>query len=409
MQSVNNLFQVCRGIWLVCFLFVIVLLMSTNPLGGYVLLLFCFLAFVACGFNKSRLDTISLWLILFSFTYSTIALGNGVVASYTEWVGNIISPLIFYLFGKKISSRVNNDNTMLIVILLTVFFYAAIQYFTVIRDIAMVGLINIDRVLFNENQMGFQAATLVGVNVAYGFVGLITFFTINNPLKTPISFLFLGTSILSILSTIHLVNRSGLVVAAICIVFIVLYRMEGNVGKFVMWIIILGGVGFLIYKLGLISDEVIFTYENRFTGDEENTQSMGGRSFRWVEGLEKMFEYPFGWSTNIFTFNRYAHNFWVDVARVAGAIPFFCLVGITVTSISLLVKAFEIKKNPIIATLIGLYICFFFSSFVEPIMEGAPIHFFMSCFFIGITKVYVEQRKCKSGQIQNNQPIKIGE
>ncbi|WP_437371995.1 O-antigen ligase family protein [Maribacter litoralis] len=57
--------------------------------------------------------------------------------------------------------------------------------------------------------------------------------------------------------------------------------------------------------------------------ESNNTSSAGGRTSLWLQSLEKLFEYPFGWQgVGI----RYSHNLWLDVARYSGLIPFILLI-----------------------------------------------------------------------------------
>ena len=112
----------------------------------------------------------------------------------------------------------------------------------------------------------------------------------------------------------------------------------------------------------------------------------GNRGWRWIDSIQRIITDPFGWSGKT-TYN-YAHNLWLDVAMLCGIIPFTFLVLATMRSVRLLISLKSLKKDPIVASMIALYVCFFLTSFVEPVMIGFDVYFYLFCMLWGMQQSY---------------------
>ena len=128
--------------------------------------------------------------------------------------------------------------------------------------------------------------------------------------------------------------------------------------------------------------DVIKFYADRLNDDEMAVGKAGGRTERWIGGLESIITDPFGWEFSRF---GYAHNLWLDVARVAGVIPLTILLFFTVSSIKIWIKSLRILRNDLF---LRSYVFIYFISIillfnVEPIMEGMYLLFLLFCMFIG--------------------------
>lgn len=371
-------------------LFCVVLFTCTFEVNVYLLVLFCLLVFVFCQFIK-HFDRTSLWLILFSISYSSIVVVSKQTNSYFDCIGYLIAPISFYCFGKYMGENNKTEEHLLILLFLVILIYPLNLYIGGIRDIIDFGIVNPNRSLYLLGRGDDASATLYGLNLTLGFVGFTTFFAIKRSLKSILAWFFLSIAILSVIINLHLLNRTGLVVALICVLIVTAFLSKNNWWRFVAIISILALVVYLLFKEGIISDEIIEGYERR-NQDVEKLKTGNDRTNRWIMALKYMFMYPLGWSQNLMAYNKYVHNLWLDIARVAGIIPFTCFFVATLRSLKYPIKMFGWKPNATTATLIGLNVCFIFSSIAEPVMEGFPIHMYLFCFIWGVQKSYFNKK-----------------
>ena len=120
----------------------------------------------------------------------------------------------------------------------------------------------------------------------------------------------------------------------------------------------------------------------------------GGRTYRWIGSLESIFTDPWGWGLEKY---GHAHNMWLDIARMGGAISFLLYLAFTLSVFFSFYKLLKLEttklflKNYFIVYLIGFLLVFF----VEPIMEGYYLLFLLFCIFTGIISQYVNNLKNK--------------
>ncbi|QYF84823.1 hypothetical protein KY492_11395 [Brevibacterium sp. PAMC21349] len=134
---------------------------------------------------------------------------------------------------------------------------------------------------------------------------------------------------------------------------------------------------------------VLSWYEstNLFNRIEDNSQltfENDGRWDQWYDVIVNMPSFIFGnMPTTIFL----AHNFFLDVYRVAGVIPFFILIIYMISTIKILFKLLRSDRftSNIKCLLFSIQFLFFLSFIFEPVMEGRPLSFFAYCFTNGIT------------------------
>lgn len=83
----------------------------------------------------------------------------------------------------------------------------------------------------------------------------------------------------------------------------------------------------------------------------------------------------------------YAHNLWLDCARVAGVIPLLFLLIITVYFICALWKELKISEHDYYRTIIvviGVSLLVYMN--VEPILEGCPLLFTVFVIILGMLR-----------------------
>lgn len=354
------------------------------PLSTPAVILFCFV-FILGGFKVSRqIDNTGLLILLYTITFIFGLYYNDSIHELSSLLLYSIPPIIFYCFGRFTIDRLQQDNFILMFIILTIIFFSGYIYILTISNIVSSGaMINMTRELSSDGDASIAAATLVGLNVSLGMIGLPLFLFINKKNKL-IRYLGLFCFVLSIISVVFLINRTGIVVALAVLIVSTVYYSRHCFAKIVLYL----GLFFIIYlfltRWGIISQEVIDAYTERNVG----LNSGGDRFWRWGDALGKIFSYPMGWSKTAGTFNNYVHNMWLDVARSAGIIPFFLLVSLTIRSIKDMFALLKHSGDDIALCFLMLNVSILTTSMVEPVMEGIPLYFYLYLMIMGMQRQY---------------------
>ena len=125
-----------------------------------------------------------------------------------------------------------------------------------------------------------------------------------------------------------------------------------------------------------IDTDILMAYEER----NFDIQTAGQRTMKWTHAFNSLMQYPFGWSENVMETQYYAHNMWLDIARVTGLMPFIALLVVTIKAVFIQFRLLKIQADPFVAVTTGLSACFFLSCFVEPVSITAPqAHFTLVC------------------------------
>lgn len=326
--------------------------------------IFAFLTVLKC----IKFDKIALCLALFSVLYALVGVLNHKFTILA--LSYIVSPCSFYLFGKYTVKKFS-DEILIWFVLLTILFCGLHVYLGTILDIRSGTLISHSRHIDFPYVERLQA-TLVGAAISLGLCGFSVFMNYK-PLFRLKPLMFLGLSLLSLMVLLHLSNRTGVVIIVLCLIFGMLYMLRNRgtfMFLFIMFVISISTV-FVIFYYGSFFEEFISSYEYRNTHSSLDTG--GERTGRWVDGLNNLLASPFGWNP---IYNR-VHNFWLDVARVGGLLPFIPLIIATCKSINLSIKMFKIKNSLLVLIMLELYICFFLTCMVEPILEGLSTYTYL--------------------------------
>ena len=238
-----------------------------------------------------------------------------------------VCPVVFYTFGRLITNKFNYK-TLLDFLAITIFVFGLKTYVATLIDVGEVGIINPFRAM-NRSGVGEVdlAATLFGVNVSLGFVGLASW--IVKPGKWgPLRLLLPVAFFLSLLTVIHLVNRTGLAVMVFSVLVVLMYSSPKQSVRIVFWGVVLVVLAFMLIPSlqGLFSD-IGSAYEVREDELGGGTFTMGNRLWRWTDAIARVFTNPFGWDGQV-QYN-FVHNMWLDVARLTGILPFIIIMLVT--------------------------------------------------------------------------------
>lgn len=371
------------------------LALYNSPLVGvsFYVLLFCLFSIPICC-NKTNFDKTVAYLLLFSISYPLIlCVNNGKLNPH--YLLYLIAPVTFYSWGQYLVTKINNQSGLINFLLLVLIFFAAQTYILTIEDVKDIGLININRSLLREgDDEEMINATLFGLNVSLGLAGLSIFMALKNKFWLTRNYLFLGIFLLSLLAVVHLVNRTGLIVVVLCTLCSYFYSVRSKRNIINVILKILFTIAIVYYILSIFSDkdfDIFEAYFNRSSTESSSIKDFGGRSWRWVDAMGRLFTYPLGWNNEVKY--SFVHNLWLDVAMFGGIIPFFFIICATIRSIKQLFQLIKIKNDIIVNCILSLSVCFILVSFVEPVIVGFDLFFYLYCMIWGMQKKYLEYSK----------------
>ena len=346
--------------------FLLILLVVSNRMGFITLLGIWTIMVLLFVPLKQYIDKTSLLIVAFSCIYMVFGILTKSIKSIVDLLSTALPMFPFYLFGKCIG-REFNEKALLKYMSFILLSYSLEIFATIIIEIIKTGqFYNSSRefyLLGNPDRM--LSATLVGLRLGCGIIGLPLSFSLYK-FSRSLGNLYLIIGILSLISTMYLLNRTAIVIL-ILISILNIYYWRGK--RSLLFLIFLSiGVFMLFQTSGSFDSELFQAYSDR----NDNITTGGGRTLRWQVAIGNLFKYPFGWTDDI----GYVHNMWLDIAKVSGVIPFFVLVLLTIISFIDLIKLFKIRRNYVIIMLISFYFAVFMSCFVEPIYGGVQLFLF---------------------------------
>lgn len=392
----------------VLLLFLTTLAMTLTQKGLYFWILFGIISLLTIK-CYNLVDTSAIFICLFGILYGLFSVVLSVTYSYSSLISCFIVPLPLYCFGRWLVYRLRGKNGELITMLfLSLLCISFILLYRTIVDVSQSGIVSVRRT-FEIEGVETISATLYGMYAALTMVGLPLFFA-SVEKKTTLSWMFLALAACGILTTIHLVNRTGLVIAVIVTFIGVVYRSRAKIGKLFVLLGLIIAIVYILIKTNIIPSEVITAYELR---NEESAKlglsAAGGRGNRWMDAITRIFYMPFGWyGKEYITGYLYAHNWWLDVGRAVGIIPFLLLFFPTIISIKNCLILFREKNNDVCLLLITINSALFLATFVEPVMEGSVMIAYFYFFIWGVTSqtvvnlVYYKNSKSKFRKIKYN-------
>jgi len=363
------------------------LLFSGSTLSTYATL--ALIPYMLLGTQTKRyIDGLFFCILIYSVTYALFTSVNG---WYVGAKGNIVFqslyPPLFYLLGRLMANKYSQYIYMIFVLLVGLM--ATFVSVEVINDIATNQFINPLR----QMESG-HSATYLGIKVSLSVVCISTLFSkINNSHERVYQIVFLVCSFWGLMCVIHLVNRTGLVLAAAAIICVLLLNIKQmKAGEILVMLLFTGVIIFyIINKADLF--EVTEAYAAR-NDDASSVSSMGGRHSLWISGIESLYLNPLG--TDASEKMRYAHNYWLDTARTAGLFPFIFLIILTIWHIKESVALIRKLNAGLLKTLlIACNVGFLLTFWVEPVMEGFMTYVFVFFMFMGITvQLNLRSKQC---------------
>lgn len=364
-----------------------VLYNSLLPGITYYTVVFCILVILSKD-ARAKFDKNALLVFSFALLYGIIPY----IMGYTDAKNIICSfvPPVFYILGRYIVRVVDSTKTLIYVIVGILFFFAINTYILCLWDIISTGqLVNVTRSMsryMGSEDSDVMAATGYGINISLGLIGLSFFLRASK--KYLYHYLLLALFFLSLLVTVHLVNRTGIVVSIILTFFILFLSFQSHNRVLLILSILIGVIGlyFLVSKSDAVS-EIVEAYQMRESVEESSgLLNTGSRSWRWIDGLERLFTEPLGYANKYKDY--YVHNMWLDVSRLSGIIPFLLVLSITIKMARCTWRTMRKWQTELSYIMLALCLCCCLVFFVEPVLEGCTIYFYLFCMFWGISVEY---------------------
>lgn len=345
----------------------------------YLLYFFAVLCWIIIPYKKWW-DGISIPLLFFSVFYAGIVLYKGENPGWSFIFSMLFAPTAFYRLGCFLMKHIQDEMQRQKTLLLIVGAYLFPLFLLTAQDIALTGLINDSRqMLMDLGNDDSMAATLYGLmaSAGIGFIGTIFIKQQNKWLKVA----FILVAVLSLLSVIHLVNRTGLVICAACLFVGFALSTRMNVSKMLPILLVFIVVGVFFSESGILGRDVSEAYADREGDADTDATSAGGRTEMWIEALGNILVSPLGWRLE-----RYAHNMWLDIARAAGWLAFFPFVKATIAYL-LKFKPLLKKgcKDSTLLILVCINVAMLLNASVEPVIDGSFMFFSLLMLVWGMT------------------------
>lgn len=355
--------------------FISLAIMNYNA-KGYI---FAFIALLYMLMYKKtfiRIDKKFVYLFFFGFTYIMFYYFN----YNTVELSNLMFCLgvfpIFYLAGKGLANNSpQNIDKIIFIISLSI---AIIPLLSILLDINKTGFLVIERDLpiIGWGATPIAATTIASMIIVLGSYSTYIFSSTNNLKK----YIYTALGILGFVSALRLQSRTSIV--CIALLFIINIYLNKNYifkHKFSFFIVLLILIVSISYIINNYSEQLAII--ERFQDDDIATAN--GRTELHSGTLTKILESPLGGNKHL----TFAHNLFLDCARVSGLVPFVFLIIFTIKHYWTAFNILKRKNVPDILkyniTIISLLLLVYFNT--EPILEGVSMLFAYFCFIAGIT------------------------
>lgn len=364
-----------------------------NPFNlGYApgLMLIPFLVLRRQFFSES-LDFNLMVLTAFSITFASF---YGLQAGDTQGVQFIaiygLTPPVFYLLGKFLANGLRSHNSLffLLFLIFTVFSLSAV--ISVYTNFMQEGFGTFDRNLPMFWSGRIVPATIMGAFMTFNMcipATVLSRLGKDRPWTLAGMILLFVVSLICVLRLGSRTQLSIFLISTLVTLFYVVPRqsLRNN-------ILLLGLLGGVVYFISQnisfdLSADWFTNFADRVDSRGGNLASGGGRTDRWILSLEYLLEKPLGWDTREF---GHSHNMWLDVARVAGVIPFLLLLIFSFRALRV-VRSFTRWNREDVAlnnSVLIYTLAFVLIFMVEPIFDGIFSLFAVFCLFIGVLNQY---------------------
>lgn len=335
--------------------------------------------------NSSLIDKNFTSLLVFSILYPLLLLLYQIKVANSILLGYFLFPPIFYLLGKYLVHGHSNKLTIYFLLFFTTILFSILPFSANMISIIENGFMTQRNInLFWEDEGTLTHATNIGSYFAFNLALLPAVFSQSNSSKVrKYKILALILFIISLIATFNMSNRTGILIMMVSL--LVSIMITDNRRKYIILIFLLIIIVTIFYINDILNIRTWFRYTHyfdRITGTNFTEES---RLVIWKRALSGFSLYPFG-NIDYKIGASYAHNLWLDTARKSGIITLIPLLYVTFLNIHYYLKVILNKSHDEFLRLLitGFGVAFYITFFVEPILDGLYILFFLYCFYFGI-------------------------
>lgn len=341
------------------------------------------------------IDSTLITLLLFLCIYCIV----GSQSPDAEFVAYqlILFPTFAYLLGKSFASSAPAHRNVQIGLFAMSVALAVLPARVALGDIGAVGFSGGDRSLYVEGLGIALSATVMGGLIALSLSQSAAIISGGIRQQKALFAAGLIAAVMLLLVALRLGSRTQVMIFIICLMFGSLINASSSRA---LWKKI--GVVAIAAALFAVSSDILpgFTdsdlgtyFRDRMDDSQYGASTVGGRTERWLDAIESMVQHPGGWSL---MGGGYAHNLWLDVARVSGWMGLFALLMFTVVHLRVAHRCLRSSKQgsapaSLLLAVLALNLLFM----VEPIMDGFLYVFYAYCAVIGmVAGVYRRHLGC---------------
>lgn len=364
-------------------------------LAGYILVFKS--RFLVQSFDKSIF-----WVFMFGATYSLFnALGPNKGAQFL--LIQFLFPPIFYFLGKVfILKNMNPRETTQFLVIAGVLF-------------SLPGILTVGNVLLSSGFIAeersvpnfWTGSSMLATNAATYFIFTLVLpgilLTSTKTFKYWNKALLIGIYVITLLCSFRLGSRTLLALTALSIVVgfaqvLVSQSLLNNIRYITVSIIVV----FLFLRFAPIDmDAEYFSVlgDRLQDGNASSVGTAGNRSQLWSDAIEKMQKYPLGWQSG-----HFAHNTWLDIARIAGVIPLAIFIVLNLVSFKFLIRVFDLRPayRGLTATFTLYTFAILLILFGEPIIVG---NFYVICMYFFLLGSMVRSWELKKSLPTEEDPV----
>lgn len=341
--------------------------------------------------NVRRVASVDLALLLsFSLAYTLVIFVNqGMAPGGGTLLKYLLMPSVFFLAGNAFGFRLATPESFVKISLLLLSLFSAVVVLSISIDIYQNGFISDSRNMQIFGQ-GEDLKNATGINtflaVWLPMIGLV-FYRARSSEESKLKFALIAISLISLVYSLRLGSRTGVstMVAGVLVLFFFNFGQYRTTGKLSLTAILV--LLMLAGSYALDVEDLTVAYQDRLESDDFGTSSAGGRVDLWEYYFDRLLEYPLGSIPAARTDFMYAHNYFLDVAKVSGLVPMVLIVLFTAVSVWRLFKVLQSGASPLTKNfLLGLNIAFYLVFMVEPVIEGCFTLFCLYLFYCGVVK-----------------------
>lgn len=332
----------------------------------------------------SSVDSLAILLVFFLIVYGLIGTHYN---DYEIVIYQLLTfPVFAYVLGKSFSSAAPSE-LMVSVGLFSISIAIALLPISVAFDsIAAEGFAEGGRSLYADMFGVDISATVLG--------GLLTLAIsqsaaiVSGGLKSRKTSFAIGLAMAMVLIVValRLGSRTQVTIFVACLVIGFLLNTTGylavwkRIGVAIIAASLLASAGDLVPSF--LESDVGAHFRDRVGDARFGVETVGGRTERWAFALTSMVGQPMGWSL---TAGGYAHNLWLDAARVSGWIGLFALVVFTAAHLLAVHRILrDVENNQIKTSFVLAFVAANMLFMLEPIMDGFLYVFYAYCAVAGM-------------------------